>query len=60
MMLFIIIIVVIIIIINIITIILLLLLLMQILNSRFAVLCCGYFSACDWRLIWCQYEADVK
>ena len=29
-------------------------------SSRFTVLCSGYFSACDWRLIWCQYVADVK
>ena len=29
-------------------------------NSRFTVLCSGYFSACDWRLLWCQYVADVK
>ena len=29
-------------------------------NDRFAVLCNRYFSACDWRFIWCQFVADVK
>ena len=29
-------------------------------NDRFAVLCNRYFSACDWRFIWCQIVADVK
>ena len=29
-------------------------------NDRFAVLCNIYFSACDWRFIWCQFVADVK
>ena len=29
-------------------------------NDRFAVLCNRYFSACDWRSIWCQFVADVK
>ena len=29
-------------------------------NDRFAVLCNMYFSACDWRFIWCQFVADVK
>ena len=29
-------------------------------NGRFAVLCNRYFSACDWRFIWCQFVADVK
>ena len=33
---------------------------MQILNDHFAVLCSRYFSACDWRFIWCQFVADVK
>ena len=28
-------------------------------NDCFAVLCSKYFSACDWRLIWCQSVADV-
>ena len=26
----------------------------------FAVLGNKYFSACDWRFIWCQFVADVK
>ena len=29
-------------------------------NDRSAVLCNRYFSACDWRFIWCQFVADVK
>ena len=29
-------------------------------NGRFTVLCNRYFSACDWRFIWCQFVADVK
>ena len=29
-------------------------------NDRFAVLCNRYFSACDWKFIWCQFVADVK
>ena len=29
-------------------------------NDRFAVLCNRYFSACDWRFIWCQFVTDVK
>ena len=29
-------------------------------NDRFAVLCSKYFSACDWKFIWCQFVADVK
>ena len=38
----------------------LLLLLINANNDRFAVLCNRYFSACDWRFIWCQFVADVK
>ena len=38
----------------------LLLLLINANNNRFAVLCNRYFSACDWRFIWCQFVADVK
>ena len=29
-------------------------------NDRFGVLCNRYFSTCDWRVIWCQFVADVK
>ena len=29
-------------------------------NDRFAVLGNRYFSACDWRFIWCQFAVDVK
>ena len=29
-------------------------------NVRFAILCNRYFSAYDWRFIWCQFVADVK
>ena len=29
-------------------------------NDRFAVLGNRYFSACDWKFIWCQFAVDVK
>ena len=29
-------------------------------NVRFAILCNRYFSAYEWRFIWCQFVADVK
>ena len=29
-------------------------------NDRFAVLGNRYFSACDWRFIWCQFVGDGK
>ena len=29
-------------------------------NDHIAVLGNRYFSACDWRFIWCQFVADVK
>ena len=29
-------------------------------NDRFVVLGNMYFSACDWRFIWCQFLANIK
>ena len=29
-------------------------------NNRFAVLCNKYFSACDWRFIWCQFVSHHR